>query len=115
LVNKPPKKHEPNESAGITPEIAAALDRAASAMESGDPDGIVEWDESSETWSNQHPSDIGTSSHSLHRVSSNEQVAFASLVERIKNENPELEHEQAYDAAVDRFNAMQDDADKEKK
>jgi hypothetical protein len=36
LVNKPPKKHEPNESAGITPELAAALDKSLEQMETED-------------------------------------------------------------------------------
>lgn len=74
-------KHEPNPATGITPELAAELDRAAAAMESGDPDGIVSWDESGETWSNIHPSDVGGGSQALSKTSSNSQVAFSSLVE----------------------------------
>jgi hypothetical protein len=109
LVNKPPKKHEPNPALGISSELAAQLDAAAAAMESGDPDGIVQWDESSETWSNQHPSDIGTSSHALAKASSNEQVRFGAMVEREKNRDPDIEHAEAYDRAVEKFDAMQDD------
>jgi hypothetical protein len=108
-MNEPPKKHHPNKSAGISPALAKELDKSLEQMESGNPDGGLDWDESSETWSNIHPADIGTSSSALHKASSNEQVRFASLVEREKNENPELEHEEAFSRAVEKFNAMQDD------
>jgi hypothetical protein len=39
-MSEPPSKHEPNPAAGITPEIAAELDRAMAEMESGDPESV---------------------------------------------------------------------------
>ena len=100
------RAHSPGN--GITEDAAKRLDYAYYLMESGNPDGNVQWDESSET--EQHPSDIGGSSHSAHKgISSNEQVAFGSLVHRTKNENPGVEYEDAYDMAVDAWNAKHGD------
>ena len=102
----PEKKHEVNLAAGITPEIAAELDRQLAESETGDPDGTVNWDSSSETWAAFAQADVGRGTFARHEVSSNEQVAFASLVHRVKNEHPDLEYDEAYDLAVDRWNAQ---------
>ena len=93
----PEKKHEVNLAAGITPEIAAELDRQLAESETGDPDGTVNWDSSSETWAAFAQADVGRGTFARHEVSYNEQVAFASLVHRVKNEHPDLEYDEAYD------------------
>jgi hypothetical protein len=97
------------QATGITPAIAAELDRGLKEMETGDPDGTVQWDESSETLTHLHPSGIGESSHAVHRgISSNSDMLFSALVQREKNADPDIEHEEAYDRAVEKLNAIQE-------
>jgi hypothetical protein len=109
-----PRVHEAG--AGISEQTARQLDLALHQMESGNPDGSVVWDESSETIPNLRAAEIGTSSHSAHRgISSNTDMLFSAMVQREKNADPDIEHDVAYDRAVDKFNAMQDADNPEEK
>jgi hypothetical protein len=99
------QKPEMAKATGITPEIAAELDKAVEEMEA---QRDVHLDPTSET--PQYQADIGRNTYARHEgISSNEQILFSTLVEREKNQDPDIEHAEAYDRAVDRFNAMQDE------
>jgi hypothetical protein len=110
-----PRRHEVRPELGITEEVARELDKQLAESETGNPDGDVYWDDSSETYASLAQSDLGDRTYARHKVSSNEQIAFASLVHRTKNENPDFEFEDAYDLAVDKWNAQHgsDDEDDE--
>jgi hypothetical protein len=116
MSQHPPRKHEVRPELGITEEVARRLDKAMAEMETGNAGGVVQWDESGETWGNIHASDIGTGSQTRHKgISSNEQVMFASLVEREKNTDPSIEHGEAYARAAEKVDEMEDNEEKEKK
>jgi hypothetical protein len=102
------EKHEPNEALGITAEIAAALNQAAAEMETGDPDGNVRWDPSSESVPNLHQADIGKNTYARNdvRVSSNSDMLWTALVHREKNADPDIEYETAVERAAEKFNKI---------
>lgn len=107
-----PRVHEAG--GGISEETARQLDLALHQMEQGGlVEGEVVHDPSSETYENIFPADIGTSSHALHKGSSSEQVAFGAMVEREKNADPDIEHSEAYDRAVEKFDATQEEDEEE--
>ena len=117
-MSKYPRVHEVNPALGITKKVALKLDKAFYEMEQGGLGSEVIHDPSSETWENLHQADIGRNTYSRHEgISSNEQVAFAALVEKTKNQNPDLEHSEAYDIAAERFEEKypEDSEDKDKK
>ncbi|HVF02132.1 MAG TPA: hypothetical protein VNA27_12480 [Rubrobacteraceae bacterium] len=109
-----PRKHEVRPELGITEEVARQLDAAAAEMESGGVGGEVVHDPSSETLENLHAADIGYSSQVVHRgISSNEQVMFGAMVEQEKNEDPDIEHSEAYDRAAEKFDQMVGDEEED--
>ena len=99
-----PKIHEPNPAGGLSAEAARQLDLAAFEMETGNPDGNVIFDPTSETFENIHPSEIGTGSHSVHRgISSNYEMRLKALEEREKAADPDAEFEVTNQRAYEKW------------
>jgi hypothetical protein len=87
-----PRVHSPGN--GLDEAGARLLDLALYQMETGNPDGTVIFDPSSETLENVHASEIGTGSHSVHRgISSNYEMRLSALEEREKAADPDAEFE----------------------
>ena len=120
-MDKYPRVHEVNEAAGVTEEVARRLDKSLAEMESGNLDGTVLWDETSETLPNLFPSEQGTSSHAVHKgISSNAEMRRSALIAREKAADPDCEMDVAVERAEEKFDAEnwygeEDNDEKEKK
>ena len=82
---------------------ARLMDLAMHQMETGNPDGDVVFDESSETFSNIFPAELGTGSQALNRRSSNYEMRLKALEEREKAADPDAEFEVTNQRAYEKW------------